>query len=38
MLHAMFGRHGEAPLTIVAPSTPADCIDMVSKSATALKY
>jgi 2-oxoglutarate ferredoxin oxidoreductase subunit alpha len=29
LLHAMFGRHGEAPLPIVAASTPADCFDIV---------
>ena len=39
LLHAMFGRHGEAPLPIVAPSTPADCFDMVIEGARlALKY
>ncbi len=25
LLHAMYGRHGEAPLPIVAARTPADC-------------
>ncbi len=25
LLHAMYGRHGEAPLPIIAPSTPSDC-------------
>ena len=25
LLHAMFGRHGEAPLPIVAPYSPASC-------------
>ena len=25
LLHAMYGRHGEAPLPIVAPCTPSDC-------------
>ncbi len=39
LLHAMFGRHGESPLAIVAPSTPADCFDMVLEAARiALKY
>ncbi|MEX0874369.1 MAG: 2-oxoacid:acceptor oxidoreductase subunit alpha [Actinomycetota bacterium] len=39
LLHAMFGRHGEAPLPIVAASTPADCFDMVLEAARiALKY
>ena len=27
LLHAMFGRHGEAPVPIVAPSTPSDCFE-----------
>jgi 2-oxoglutarate ferredoxin oxidoreductase subunit alpha len=39
LLHAMFGRHGEAPLPIVAPSTPADCFDIMLEAARiALKY
>jgi 2-oxoglutarate ferredoxin oxidoreductase subunit alpha len=39
LLHAMFGRHGEAPLPIVAPATPADCFDIVIEAARiALKY
>ena len=25
LLHAMYGRHGEAPLPILAPQTPSDC-------------
>jgi 2-oxoglutarate/2-oxoacid ferredoxin oxidoreductase subunit alpha len=25
LLHAMYGRHGEAPVPILAPKTPADC-------------
>ena len=25
LLHAMYGRHGEAPLPILAPKTPSDC-------------
>jgi 2-oxoglutarate ferredoxin oxidoreductase subunit alpha len=28
LLHAMFGRHGECPVAIVAPSTPGDCFHM----------
>lgn len=28
LLLAMFGRHGESPLCVVAPSTPADCYIM----------
>ena len=27
LLHAMFGRHGEAPVPIVAPSTPSGCFE-----------
>tara|TARA_R100001143_G_C3361257_1_gene136201 strand:+ start:17079 stop:18938 length:1860 start_codon:yes stop_codon:yes gene_type:complete len=27
LLQAMFGRNGESPVAIVAPSTPADCFD-----------
>ena len=27
LLQAMFGRHGEAPLPVVAASTPGDCFD-----------
>jgi 2-oxoglutarate ferredoxin oxidoreductase subunit alpha len=39
LLHAMFGRHGEAPLPIVAPATPAECFDMVIEAARiALRY
>ena len=39
LLHAMFGRHGEAPLPIVAPSTPVDCFDiMLEATRIALKY
>jgi len=35
----MYGRHGEAPLAILAPSTPADCFDIVIEAARiALKY
>jgi 2-oxoglutarate ferredoxin oxidoreductase subunit alpha len=28
LLQAMFGRHGECPMPIVAPASPADCFDM----------
>lgn len=28
LLQAMFGRNGESPIPIVAPSSPADCFDM----------
>lgn len=26
---ALYGRHGEAPLPVLAPSTPADCFDTI---------
>ena len=29
LLQAMFGRNGEAPVPIVAPSSPADCFEIV---------
>ncbi len=29
LLMAMYGRHGEAPLPIVAAASPSDCFDMV---------
>ena len=32
LLLALFGRNGESPLPIVAPSTPADCFDMVQEA------
>jgi 2-oxoglutarate ferredoxin oxidoreductase subunit alpha len=36
---AMFGRHGEAPLPILAASTPTDCFDMTLEAARiAIKY
>jgi len=39
LLHAMFGRHGEAPIPIVAASSPVDCFDIVLEAARiALKY
>jgi 2-oxoglutarate ferredoxin oxidoreductase subunit alpha len=39
LLQAMFGRHGEAPVPIVAPSTPGDCFYMAIEAARiALKY
>ena len=39
LLHAIFGRHGEAPLPVLAPATPADCFDIVLEAARlALKY
>jgi 2-oxoglutarate ferredoxin oxidoreductase subunit alpha len=39
LMMAMFGRHGESPLPIVAASTPAHCFDMaIEASRIALKY
>src|SRR5438552_17182490 len=39
LLHAMYGRHGEAPVAIVAASSPADCFDIVLEATRiALKY
>ena len=28
LLQAMFGRHGECPMIVLAPRSPADCFDM----------
>ncbi|MCI0638461.1 MAG: 2-oxoacid:acceptor oxidoreductase subunit alpha [Gemmataceae bacterium] len=33
LLQALFGRHGEAPLVVLAPSSPADCFDTVYEAA-----
>jgi 2-oxoglutarate/2-oxoacid ferredoxin oxidoreductase subunit alpha len=39
LLHAMFGRHGEAPVPIVAPMTPSHCFEVAMEAARiALKY
>ncbi|WP_240979854.1 2-oxoacid:acceptor oxidoreductase subunit alpha [Streptomyces sp. HNM0574] len=39
LLQAMYGRNGEAPVPIVAPSTPADCFDAALDAARiALTY
>ena len=39
LLQAMFGRHGESPLPIVAASRPSDCFDAAIEAARlALKY
>ncbi len=39
LLQAMFGRNGEAPVAVVAPSTPADCFSLaIEASRIALKY
>lgn len=29
LLQAVFGRHGESPIPVVAPCTPGDCFDMI---------
>ncbi len=39
LLHAMFGRHGESPIPIVAPSSPADCFSVAMEAArVAIRY
>ncbi|MGH9292194.1 MAG: 2-oxoacid:acceptor oxidoreductase subunit alpha [Acidimicrobiales bacterium] len=39
LLHAMYGRHGEAPLPIVAAATPSGCFDAAIEAVRiALKY
>jgi 2-oxoglutarate/2-oxoacid ferredoxin oxidoreductase subunit alpha len=39
LLEALYGRHGEAPLPVLAPSTPGDCFYMAIEAARlALKY
>jgi 2-oxoglutarate ferredoxin oxidoreductase subunit alpha len=39
LLFAMYGRHGEAPLPIVAPASPSDAFDAAIEAARiALKY
>jgi 2-oxoglutarate ferredoxin oxidoreductase subunit alpha len=39
LLLAMFGRHGEAPVPIVAPATPTDCFDIAIEAARiAVRY
>ena len=39
LLQALFGRHGEAPMPVIAAATPADCFDMTIEAARiALKY
>jgi len=39
LLLAMFGRHGEAPVPIVAPMSPSDCFDAALEAVRiALKY
>jgi 2-oxoglutarate/2-oxoacid ferredoxin oxidoreductase subunit alpha len=39
LLQAMYGRHGEAPLPIVAPMTPSDCFAVaIEATRLAVKY
>jgi 2-oxoglutarate ferredoxin oxidoreductase subunit alpha len=39
LLHALYGRHGEAPLPIVAPQTPSDCFNIaIEATRLAVKY
>ncbi len=39
LLEALYGRHGEAPLPVLAPATPGDCFYMVIEAVRiALKY
>ncbi|MGC8627353.1 MAG: 2-oxoacid:acceptor oxidoreductase subunit alpha [Acidimicrobiales bacterium] len=39
LLHALYGRHGESPVPVVAASTPGDCFYVVIEAARiALKY
>lgn len=39
LLMALFGRHGEAPLPVIAASTPADCFDCAYEAVRiAVKY
>ncbi|NHN55249.1 2-oxoacid:acceptor oxidoreductase subunit alpha [Calidifontibacter sp. DB0510] len=33
LLQAMFGRNGESPVAVIAPSTPADCFDIALEAA-----
>ncbi len=39
LLMALFGRHGESPLPVIAPSTPGGCFDAALQAATiAVRY
>jgi 2-oxoglutarate ferredoxin oxidoreductase subunit alpha len=39
LLEAMFGRHGESPIPIIAASSPADCFDAAFEAArVAIRY
>ena len=39
LLAVLYGRHGEAPVVVLAPSSPADCFDMAVEAVRlAVKY
>ena len=39
LLAALYGRHGEAPVVVLAPATPSDCFDISLEAARiAIKY
>lgn len=39
LFQALYGRHGEAPLVVLAPSTPSECFDMAVEAVRiATKY
>ncbi len=39
LLAVLYGRHGEAPVVVLAPSSPADCFDMAVEAVRlAIKY
>jgi 2-oxoglutarate ferredoxin oxidoreductase subunit alpha len=39
LLHALYGRHGEAPVPILAPRTPSDCFAVaIEATRIAVKY
>src|SRR5262249_26201991 len=39
LLMALFGRNGESPVAVIAPSTPADCFDTATEAVRiAVKY
>ncbi|HEY1651877.1 MAG TPA: 2-oxoacid:acceptor oxidoreductase subunit alpha [Acidimicrobiales bacterium] len=39
LLHALYGRHGEAPLPILAPQNPSDCFAIaIEATRIAIKY
>ncbi len=39
LLAALYGRHGEAPVPVLAPASPADCFDMAVEAVRiAVKY